>query len=170
MSSHANAKLLKIKACQELDPGAWPINIPFCCWNGGIDATWETYVGPSVLSAPVSTAKDIKKLDQQLSLPGHNFVYLWCFIVRGEQFYKVGHTKSMRRRHLDFLNTMPPSVMTHSGVFHLSLAPEAEVEDKETAFIIAARQFYQGNEWFSFEALGDQPMPELQPRPIVAFV
>ena len=169
VSRHANEKLKRIKECQLYDPASWPQDIPLCCWQGGIDSTWSTYVGENLLTTPISLADDIAAVDSQLAAPGFSFVYLWCFLIHGRQYYKVGYTVSMRRRNKEFLNTIPPPVMTHAGVYHLAVLPTEEVDERETAFTIAARQFYLGNEWFSFDAVGDEPLAILSPRPVEFF-
>lgn len=170
MSRHANDKIIKIKQCQAHDPQAWPRDVPLCVWQGGIDSTWAAHVGENVLSTPISSFEEIKKIDRQLTAPGYSFVYLWCFTIREQQYYKVGYTQSMWRRYHDFLNKVPPPVMTHIGVYHLSVLPAAEVDAAETAFTIAARDFYLGNEWFSFAAIGDEQLQEIPPRKVEPFV
>ena len=169
MSYHANEKLRKIKECQIENAATWPIDVPLCLWQGGIDATWAAYVGENLLTAPVSAVEEICVIDAQLSAPNCSFVYLWCFTIHGRQYYKVGYTTSMLRRYRAFLNKVPPTVMTHLGVYHVSLLPSDKADEAETAFTIAARDFYIGNEWFSFTSVGDTQLAEIPPRKVEPF-
>lgn len=152
MSDRTSVYLAAIK--HYTPQGLWPAEVPKCEWRGSVEDTWQHHVGinraKEVLEKlAVATAKDKKKKDPDKYFG--NFVYMWEFDILGRVYHKVGITHDVQQRFKAFRSTIPDTVMSRCEIVRLTPIRHRPIAlQRETAFIIAARDYWIGGEWFEF--------------------
>lgn len=103
-------------------------------WHGSLDATWDLIVGCNAAKSETI----------------HNaFVYLWRVELGDRVFHKVGWTENLERRFKSFCWSMIP-VATCVIEKSQRVSNRKRAELCERRFIVAARSFCIGGEWFCF--------------------
>ena len=132
--------------------GLWPAELPRYDWRGEVAETWQYYVGDNkheeILTKLANrTLKEKRQKDPDIRFG--NFVYMWEFDILGRTYHKVGVTHDVHQRFRVFKNSIP--IMGRCEICRLTPIRHREIAlRRETAFIVAARDYWAGGEWFDF--------------------
>lgn len=149
-----------------INSGLWPAELPRYEWQGTLDETWRRYIGDNkcddVLTKLANrTIKEKRKKEPDVYFG--NYIYMWRFEVLGRVYHKVGVTHDLHQRFKSFRHGIPERVMTNCAIFRITpVQHRVTALQRETAFIIAARDYWVGGEWFEFpDAVLNSPVAEL---------